>query len=508
MIHSAVRLLEEAAAAHGTRCAVEDESGSLTYAAYRAVSRAVGTGLLRAKSARRPVIVYLPKSIRALTVFMGAQYAASPYAPVDAHIPMPRLQKIVESLSPCVIVTDETLRPNLDALSLGDTPVLLYDDLAGSAPDERAIDRALARVIDTDPIYIMYTSGSTGTPKGVTIPQRGILDYADWVVSTFRFTSETVMANQAPFYFDNSTFDIYGSLRCGGRLVLIPDTLVLFPLKLPEFLAEKEITSIFWVPTVMINVANSGALTGVSLPKLQNVAFCGEVMPNRQLNIWRRALPDCAFANLYGPTEITDVCCYYKVDRPFEDSDPLPIGKACENMRVVVLREDGTECAPMEQGELCVLGSGVALGYWNAPELTQRAFTPNPLSPGAPGRMYRTGDQAYRDEEGLLWFCGRRDSQIKLKGNRIELGEIETAAMCVPGVENAAAIFDAARERIVLFVETQGTLPPRRFNMELKKLIPAYMVPGKLVTMEKLPHTANDKIDRVALRASLEALDE
>ena len=162
----------------------------------------------------------------------------------------------------------------------------------------------------------------------------------------------------------------------------------------------------------------------------------------------------------------------------------------------------------MEQGELCVLGSGVALGYWNAPEITEKAFTLNPLAPGAPERMYRTGDQAYRDAEGLIWFCGRRDSQIKLKGNRIELGEIETAAMCVEGVENAAALFDAARERIVLFVETKGTLPPRRFNMALKKHIPAYMLPGKLVTMEHLPHTANDKIDRVTLRGSLEALDE
>ena len=104
----------------------------------------------------------------------------------------------------------------------------------------------------------------------------------------------------------------------------------------------------------------------------------------------------------------------------------------------------------------------------------------------------------------MLQFCGRKDNQIKLKGNRIELGEIETAAMCVAGVENAAAIFDAEHEQIVLFVETQGTLPLRKFNLELKRYIPQYMLPAKLVPMEKLPHTANDKVDRVTLRKSLE----
>ena len=272
------------------------------------------------------------------------------------------------------------------------------------------------------------------------------------------------MANQAPFYFDNSTFDIYGSLHCGGKLVLIPDVLMLFPLRLPEFLREKEITSIFWVPTVMINVANSGALEGIELPQLRTVAFCGEVMPNKQLNLWRKALPQCTYANLYGPTEITDVCCYYIVDRAFDDADPLPIGRACENMRVVLLTEEGKEAAPGEQGELCVIGSGVALGYWNAPEITARAFTQNPLTPDYAERLYHTGDLAYWDADGLLQFCGRKDNQIKLKGNRIELGEIETAAMCVTGVENAAAIFDAAHEQIVLFVETQGTLPFRKFT--------------------------------------------
>lgn len=502
-MNAAVCMLDAAARCFEHRVAVEDEHEALTYGAYRARSLAIASAMLELGSNRRPVVVYLPKSVDMLCTFMGAMYVGCPYAPVDSHIPMARLQKIIESLEPGLIVTNAALAQNLTAVDLHGAKIAQVEALKTSSCEEREVYRVLSQVVDADPIYIMYTSGSTGTPKGVTIPHRGIIDYAKWVVDTFHFDETTVMANQAPFYFDNSTFDIYGSLKCGGKLVLIPDALMLFPLRLPEFLAEKEITSIFWVPTVMINVANSGALEHVSLPKLRTVAFCGEVMPNKQLNVWRRALPQCTYANLYGPTEITDVCCYYLVDRDFADSDPLPIGRACENMRVVLLTEDGREAAPGEQGELCVIGTGVALGYWNAPEITAKAFVQNPLSSDYAERMYRTGDLAYWDEDGLLQFCGRKDNQIKLKGNRIELGEIETAAMCIEGVENAAAIFDAEREQIVLFVETKGTLPFRRFNMALKQYIPQYMLPAKLVAMERLPHTANDKIDRVTLRATL-----
>lgn len=500
MSNSAIRLLERAARLWPERVYVEEEGGSATYAALLARARTIGAALL---GDRRPVVVYLPKSIDALAVFFGAMCAGRPYAPVDAHIPVARLEKIAASLEPAYIVTSEALLPNLAGADLGAAEPVLLSALEGAEPNEAGVDAAIGAVIDTDPIYVMYTSGSTGTPKGVTIPHRGILDYADWVADTFAFDGDTVMANQAPFYFDNSTFDIYGTLRCGGKLLLTPETLFLFPLKLPEYLEEHGVTSIFWVPTVMINVANAGALEGRALPKLKNVAFCGEVMPNTQLNIWRRALPHCQYANLYGPTEITDVCCYYKVDRPFADHESLPIGKACENMRVRILTDDGREEAVGETGELCVLGSGVALGYWNAPEQTAKAFVPNPLTPAYPEIMYRTGDLGKWDADGNILFCGRRDHQFKLRGNRIELGDIETAAATLEGVDKVCALFDEANQEIILAVESSAPLQLRKVNLALGKLIPKYMLPRRLEVMEALPLTPNRKIDRVALNCAL-----
>lgn len=502
MLNSAVRLLEQTALHHTNAVALEEESLQLTYAQYLDSARRIGTALIRANLHRAPIVMMLPKGALALCAFMGAMYAACPYVPMNLGTPTARLEAMFENLRPGAILGQrrqvEELRTQYPKI-----PVLSVEDMLEGDIDETALERSLDQVVDTDPIYIMYTSGSTGIPKGVTVPHRGVIDYAAWVVERFEFDETTVMANQAPFYFDNSIFDIYGAMLCGGRLVLVPEALYLFPNKLPPYLKEHEISSIFWVPTVMINVANSGSLDGIDLPKLKNISFCGEVMPNTQLNIWRKALPGRTYANLYGPTEISDVCCYYIVDREFADSAPLPIGKACENMRVQILTEDNREAAVGELGELCVLGSGVALGYWNAPEITAKVFVTNPLQPNVPQSMYRTGDLAYRSEDGLIMFCGRKDNQVKLRGNRIELGEVESAAICIPGVENVCAVLDEEGQQIVLFLETKEQFHLRKFNLALKQYIPNYMMPGKLVCMEKLPHTPNDKIDRVKLAKSL-----
>lgn len=504
-MNSAVMMLERTAARFPDKTAVRDEWESLTFRELRGRALSAATGLMNVEgtgNGLRPVVVYLPKSADAIACFVGAMYAGQPYVPVAADIPMLRLQTILKSLRQGHIITSPELAKNLEGLDLTGFALHLSPELRQCPADEKRALERLAGVADIDPIYIMYTSGSTGTPKGVTIPHRGILDYARWLKETFDFDENTVLGNQSALYFDNSTLDIYTMMYTGAELVIIPEVLFRFPGKLPEFVEAEGINTIFWVPTVMIAVANSGVLEQMAMPKLKKVLFCGEAMPNRQLNIWRKCHPDALYANLYGPTEITDVCTCYIVDREFADADPLPIGRACRNMRTVVLTEEDREAAVGETGELCVLGSGLALGYWNAPELTRNAFIQNPLCPDFDQRLYRTGDLAYVAEDGLLMFVGRKDSQIKLRGNRIELGEVETAAKTLSGVENACVLFDSEKEEIVLFAQTKESLILRKVNLELRRRLPAYMLPGRLVCMESLPQTPNGKIDRVKLRGT------
>jgi D-alanine--poly(phosphoribitol) ligase subunit 1 len=505
-MNSAIMMLEETVKKFGGKTAVSDEHGSISFYDLRMSAISAASGLLRSdegETGLKPVIVYLPKSVESIVCFAGAMYSGNPYVPVDSAIPMKRLQSIIDNMKSGHIITNGELRDHLDELDLRGVKLHLYDELVASAADEGRVMDKVAAVIDSDPIYIMYTSGSTGVPKGVTIPHRGIIDYAEWLKSTFDFDEHTVLGNQSAFYFDNSTLDIFTMLYTGATMVLIPEVLFRFPAKIPDFLVDQSINTIFWVPTVMISVANSGILETVNMPQLKKVLFCGEAMPNRQLNIWRKYQPDKLYANLYGPTEITDVCTYYIVDRAFNDADPLPIGRACRNMRAIVLTEDNRQAETDETGELCILGSALARGYWNAPEITRKAFVQNPLCAEYDDRMYRTGDLAYVNSEGLIIFIGRADSQIKLRGNRIELGEIETAVKSIKEIGNACVIFDSDKEEIVLFAETECELQLRKLNMELKKIIPSYMLPGRLVCMRALPQTPNGKIDRVLLKSTL-----
>lgn len=506
--NSAVRLLDDAVIKYNDKIAISDENEKLSFFELQKLGHAIATALLNASDGGympEPVMVFLPKSVKCIASFMGTMYSGNPYVPIAYDMPSGRIQKIVDLLEGRGhIITDGEGLEIIKTMSIPQTMhVHIYNDIIKTAPKLDLINKALNGVCDTDPIYIMFTSGSTGEPKGVTVPHRGVVDYALWIRKTFGIDHTSKLGNQAPFYFDNSIFDIYSMLLTGAEMNIIPETLFMFPSKLPEYIRDNDITTIFWVPTVMINVANSGALSEIKMPKLKTVAFCGEVMPNTQLNIWRKNHPDAVYANLYGPTEISDVCTYYIVDREFKDSDPLPIGRACENMRIIILNSENKLAKPNEQGELCVIGTGVSLGYWNKPDISDKVFVQNPANPFYEERIYRTGDLAYITDDGLIMYDGRMDNQVKVKGNRIELGEIECAAMCVSGVKGACAVHDSENDRIVMFVESCEALVLRKFNNELKQYIPKYMLPSKLVVMDKFPHTANDKIDRVTLKKSL-----
>ena len=501
-MNSVLTLIEETIKKFPKNIAIDDDETAMTYEqlynSYNCIAQAVISK--SSGEVKRPVLVYLPKSAKSVVSFMGALASANMYVPADYKTPLERLSAMIDNLNPIMIITDEAGKDTLSSFGIT-KDVCVYDELLKTKADVEEIEEYKNYVIDTDPAYVMYTSGSTGVPKGVVIAHRGIINYALWLIDEFKINEKSVLGLQSGFHFDNSVFDIYTSFFTGAKMVIIPEILFMYPGQLIEFMQKKEITTIFWVPTVMINVANSQALENANLPNLKTVVFAGEVMPNKQLNIWRNNLKDCVYANLYGPTEITVDCTYYIVDREFENSDPLPIGKSVPNNRVLILNEQNKLCEPYEHGELCVAGCGVALGYYNNKELTDKVFVQNPLNDKYKEIIYRTGDIAYKDDEGLIMYVGRRDNQFKLRGNRIELGDIENAASCVSYVKKSCALFDSENEKIILVIESDEAVNLRKLNLLLAKYLPKYMLPGQLEITDNMPVTPNNKIDRKALYA-------
>ncbi|MDD6804787.1 MAG: AMP-binding protein, partial [Clostridiales bacterium] len=274
------------------------------------------------------------------------------------------------------------------------------------------------------------------------------------------------------------------------------------PVPLLEYLKDHRINTIFWVPSALIVVAKLRAFKNVDLTDtLKRVLFCGEVMPNKQLNAWRKALPDALYANLYGPTEITDACTYYIVDREFADDEPLPIGIPMANTDILVLNDKNELVTGDEVGELCVRGTSLSMGYYKNPEKTKEAFVQNPLNNAVPELIYRTGDLVKYNEYGEIIYLARKDFQIKHMGHRIELGEIETAVSAIGEITLCCCLYDTKRQKIVLFCDAD--LSKEYIHEKISKLVPEYMFPNRIVYMETMPINANGKIDRVKLKELL-----
>ena len=491
---SVIEYLEKTVGAFPNKEAVHDSEMSITFSQLWDAARRVSNSI-KAEGAEKnsPIGVYLPKGCRMVESFAGINMCGCFYVPLDVKSPNVRVSSILATLDASYVITDNTHADHLKGFFEGKV-LVIEDIIAKTVPDGG--DRNAKSQIDTDPVYSIFTSGSTGTPKGVVISHRGVIDYIDWAIDTFHIDSSTVIGNQAPFYFDNSTLDIYLMYATGATLNIIPESCFSFPAKLVDYLNEHRITFIFWVPFVLVNVANMNILESKKPEYLKDVFFAGEVMPNKHLNYWRKYLPQCRYANLYGPTEITVDCTYYVVEREFSDDEPLPIGFPCRNSDVLILVDRQRLAKRGEQGELCVRGSSLALGYYNNPEKNMAAFIQNPLHSHYPETIYCTGDIVYENELGEIMYVGRVDAQIKHNGYRIELGEIETAILGTNMVDNCCVVYDYAHKKIVLFYQAKAELNMAEFRKALTGSIPRYMLPNEYHREEILKQNSSGKIDR------------
>ena len=500
MLTNVTQYLQYSVAHCPDKIVVQDAARGLTFSQLASQSRALASAIAASVGGKKcqPVAVYLPKGVECIIAFFAAAYSGNFYTPLDTAMPKGRLHSIMDTLRPAVVITDR-MHHEAAAEVAADAVVMDLEELHAQTVDDSVLDKIRRTVIDTDPLYVMFTSGSTGIPKGVVVSHRSVIDYTEWLAETFAFSERTVFGNQAPFYFDNSILDIYSTVKNAGKMVIIPEEKFLSSKRLCRYLDEVGINTIFWVPSALVLVANSGALDTVCPKGIEKVLFCGEVMPTAQLNVWRRALPNALYANLYGPTEITDVCAYFIVEREFSDTESLPIGFPCRNTEILVLNERDEAVVDGEIGELCVRGTCLSYGYYRSPEKTAAAFTQNPLNTMYPEKIYRTGDLVRYNPYGELLYLGRKDYQIKHMGHRIELGEIETAASAYRDVKQSCALYDAEKQRIILFVAAED-IDKKALYQHLKNGLPHYMLPALIVDLEALPLNANGKIDRRKLK--------
>lgn len=499
MVINVLEWLEKSAEKYNDKIAYSDEESSLTFLQVKSLAQSIGSALIERGADGNPIAVFSGRSVMTVAAFLGVVYSGCSYAPIDSKLPRARIEKIMETLSPSIILTDGENCDFVKELGFDDEKIVLLEDAIRHKADDEKLKKIRRFSNENDPLYIIFTSGSTGNPKGVMTSHHSLMCYIEAYTSVMRIDDKDILGNQSPLDYIAAIRDIYIPLLCGSSTVIIPKMCFSSPAKLFDFMNEKKITSVGWSVSALTVPVSLGAFEHGRPEYLKKVCFSGSVMPGKCLKQWQKNLPDTLFVNQYGPTEATASCTYHIVTEKAEDDTVLPIGLPYKNYRVFLLNEDGTATKQGAEGEICVSGPILALGYYNDPERTAASFIQNPLNKAYNELIYKTGDIGVMREDGVIEFHGRMDRQIKHLGHRVELDEVELAAGRVDGVNECSVVYNKEKETIWLFYTGLATV--KEIAVELRKYLPGFMVPRKIKNLEEIPRLPNGKIDINTLKA-------
>jgi amino acid adenylation domain-containing protein len=496
-IHS---LFEEEAVRSPHTVAIEFEDRKLTYIelndrANRAARR------LRALGVDRETLVGLcmERSPEMIVGMLAILKAGGAYVPLDPEYPDNRLAFMLDDTRTPTIVAHRATASRL-AVSLRKAKVLWIDADDTAAGDERSTNPDVGSTAD-DLAYVMYTSGSTGTPKGVMVGHRAVVRLVR-NTNYCQFDREQVFLQLAPISFDASTFEIWGALLNGARLVIMPPRASGLDM-LGAAIRHHNVTTL-WLTSGLFNLMVEQHIEDLS--PLKQLLAGGDVLSAPHVQKALEILDDGAIINGYGPTESTTFACCYRMTKGYQAGATIPIGRAISHSTVCLLDEKLRPVQSGMPGELCIGGDGLARGYLNHPELTRQKFIPDPFSAEPGARLYRTGDLARFRPDGEIEFLGRLDNQVKIRGHRIEPGEVEAALWQHPAVRQTVVVPAAGsrgEKRLVAYVVSSrpGKIAPAELKDYLARHLPPYMVPSVFVEVDALPLSPNGKVDRSALPA-------
>lgn len=490
MVYNVMSYLRSSAEKFPERRAVADRNIELNYSKLWAKVSAMGNAIYkRTSTTGKPVVVPIKHDVSDILAFFSIIFSGNFYVPVDMSLPEERIARIFQIVCPVAVISaDSGLEVPVQKVPVWTQEELLFETAPSLNPWEKCKD--------TDLLYVIFTSGSTGEPKGVAISHRSVIDMVEQFMKAFDFAEGTVFGNQAPFDFDVSVKDIFLSLRVGGTLEILEKSLFSLPKFLIERLNERKVDTVIWAVPALNIIAQLKAFKTYRPEYLKNIMFSGEIMPLKTLKYWMEAFREARFVNLYGPTEITCNCTYHIIGEGEDFDEAVPIGKPFGNCSVFLLDDDQKVEQEEKIGEICVAGSCLAMGYYNRLDLTNEAFPQNPLNNKYNEKIYRTGDLGFY-KGGLLFFAGRKDSQIKHQGHRIELTEIILCANKFEGVDRSVCIYDRDAAKIILYYE--GTAEESNIYNYLREKFPRYMVPAMIKKIDAFPKTRTGKIDSKVL---------
>ncbi|MEM9154354.1 MAG: amino acid adenylation domain-containing protein [Cyanobacteria bacterium P01_F01_bin.33] len=448
--------------------------------------------------------IYVERSMEMVVGLLGILKAGGAYVPLDPDYPAERLAFMLEDTQIPVLLTQQSLT---EKISSSKAQIICLDsdrDILDSQLDENlASTTAIDRLA-----YVIYTSGSTGKPKGVSVIHRGIvrlLFNTDYI----QLDSSDTIAQVSNSSFDAATFEIWGALLHGGKLVIIPKEIFLSPQDFAVELHEQKIDALFLTTALFNQLAGT---VPYAFANLKYLLFGGEAVDPKSVKKVLDLSPPEHLLHVYGPTESTTFTSWYRVQKVSEEAITLPIGRPIANTQIYILDRYLQPVPVGIPGELYIGGDGLAKGYFNRPQLSEEKFIPNPFDACSNSKLYKTGDSARYLPDGNVEFIARLDNQVKIRGFRIELGEIEAALLQMSELEACLAVVrdkELGDKRIVLYAipnqEAGVTIADIRNHLHEK--LPAYMMPSAFVLLEEFPLTPNGKIDRKALPAPQLASD-